>query len=109
MLTATSLSPSLLEEQYKLMREVAQTHAVLSLGVACFQWGACDGGRVDCQVEVFNVWLLCQEPYTIDPSSATFLLQHGFDFNKQFAKGLPYSPNTREVCVGCTGLLTRPD
>ena len=98
-LIATSPSPSSLEDRYKVLREVAETHAVLSLGVACFQWGACDSGHVDWRVEVFNVWLLCQEPYTIDPSSATFLLQHGFDFNKQFAKGLPYSPNSGEVSV----------
>lgn len=98
-LIATSPSPSSLEDRYKVLREVAETRAVLSLGVACFQWGACDSGHVDCRVEVFNVWLLCQESYTIDPSSATFLLQHGFDFNKQFARGLPYSPSTREVCA----------
>ena len=48
-------------------------------------------------VKVFNIWLLCQRPYTIDPSSAKFLLEHGFDFNKQFAKGIPYTPGPLHV------------
>ena len=47
----------------------------------------------------FNVWLMCQKPYTIDPVSAQFLLQHGFDFNKQFAKGIPYTPGPMQVHV----------
>lgn len=54
-------------------------------------------------VQVFNVWLMCQRPYTIDPSSAAFLLQHGFDFNKQFAKGIPYAPGQLEVSTCMTG------
>lgn len=97
------MHPSLssLEEKYKLMRDVTDQYAVLSLGVACFQWGSCDPSGVNCLVEVFNVWLMCQEPYMIDPSSASFLLQHGFDFNKQFAKGLPYNPSITEVVCTC--------
>lgn len=83
------------------MRNVTDQYAVLSLGVACFQWGSCDPSGVNCLVEVFNVWLMCQEPYMIDPSSASFLLQHGFDFNKQFAKGLPYNPSITEVVCTC--------
>lgn len=43
-------------------------------------------------VRVFNITLMCQKPYTIDPSSSQFLLRHGFDFNKQVSKGIPYSP-----------------
>jgi len=53
-------------------------------------------------VQVFNVWLMCQKPYTIDPSSAAFLLQHGFDFNKQFAKGIPYTPGQLQVSAYMT-------
>ena len=90
------------------MQDVAAQYAVLSLGVACFQWGSCDRSAVDCRVEVFNVWLMCQEPYMIDPSSASFLLQHGFDFNKQFAKGLPYNPTITEVMCTQSTLPAEP-
>lgn len=115
-----------------------KSRAILSLGLACFQWTAsqrdeqplylshittspvsnshnheeprspkhCDpdespalnsatsvlSNSITVSVDVFNIWLMCQNPYTIDPSSARFLLKHGFDFNKQFSKGLPYTP-----------------
>ena len=65
------------------------------MGVACFQWqpkGTSPSTCVPCKTEVFNIWLLSQSTYSIDPSSAKFLIDHGFDFNKQFRSGLPYSP-----------------
>ena len=63
------------------------------MGVACFQWQPSSGDiQTTSNVEVFNIWLLSQHSYTIDPSSAKFLIDHGFDFNKQFRLGLPYTP-----------------
>ena len=54
----------------------------------------------------FNILLHCQKPYMIEPQAVQFLLSHGFDFNKQYSKGLPYWPGNqipkhkvRTVCV----------
>ena len=80
-------------ERYKLQSDVVSSYGVLSVGVACFQWQPSpDSMQTLCKVETFNIWLLSQQSYTIDPSSAKFLIDHGFDFNKQFRCGLPYSP-----------------
>ena len=130
-----------MEVRYIIECETVNTRAVLSLGIACFQWrnshttghspllsqttqsppSNCQNGESDLLsnengdfsaavalshssavgvvARVFNVWLMSQKAYTIDPLSARFLLQHGFDFNKQVAKGIPYSPGPMEVCL----------
>ena len=84
-------------ERYKLQCDVASSYSILSMGVACFQWqrpssASTSALQTYCKVEAFNVWMLSQQSYTIDPSSAQFLMEHGFDFNKQFLHGLPYTP-----------------
>jgi len=83
------------------MREVAQSRAILSLGISCFKLKKTKAGngiknkesegRLNIRVKTYNIVVLCTENFVVEPASLTFLVGHGFDFNKQYAKGVPYT------------------
>ena len=80
------------EDRYTSLCTVANTHAVISVGVACFKWAWSDTSVLTCQSSVYDLLLICQQPYLVDPASLHFLISHGFDFNRQYAEGIPFSP-----------------
>ena len=44
----------------------------------------------DYMVQTFNVLTMCSDPFTVECNSVKFLHNHGFDFNKLYAKGILY-------------------
>jgi len=75
-------------ERYDHMARVAMTRSIISLGVSTFKQDEADPAAFACKT--FNVVVLCQEDYIVEPASLQFLVRHGFDFVKQYSKGLPY-------------------
>lgn len=95
------------------MREVAKSRAILSLGISCFKLKKTKAGndtknkesegRLNIMVKTYNILVLCTENFVVEPASLTFLVGHGFDFNKQYAKGVPYTRGDDKVgtCNTC--------
>ncbi|XP_061181728.1 target of EGR1 protein 1-like [Saccostrea echinata] len=110
--TRKTLMAKSVEDRYKGTADNAKSRSVVSLGLSCFQLthvdtkprkhtsdmsddSSVDDGSESCHVwnflvQTYNIMALCQEEYIVEPASLRFLVEHGFDFNKQYSCGVGY-------------------
>jgi len=52
---------------------------------------------VQIENKTYNIFTLCSNGFMIEPESAKFLIEHGFDFNQHLTEGVCYSKEDRQV------------
>eukprot|EP01124_Arcella_intermedia_P023060 TRINITY_DN3573_c0_g1_i1.p1 TRINITY_DN3573_c0_g1~~TRINITY_DN3573_c0_g1_i1.p1 ORF type:complete len:439 (-),score=107.66 TRINITY_DN3573_c0_g1_i1:73-1275(-) len=95
-----------LEERYKALKVIADSHTVLSVGLSCFE--SLDGpsepkepspsSPQECRTNAWTFTFLVRslDDFTSSPSSLKFLVEHGMDFNMVFSQGIPFSKKNLE-------------
>lgn len=96
------------DDRYAAMSRVADTRAIISIGLSCFRQDSrsAETGPLTFTVQTFNILALCQDNYIVEPASLQFLISHGFDFNRQYSLGVSYyrgndRPNNPEDRAHC--------
>eukprot|EP00095_Tigriopus_kingsejongensis_P012370 maker-scaffold190_size271632-snap-gene-0.22 protein:Tk12370 transcript:maker-scaffold190_size271632-snap-gene-0.22-mRNA-1 annotation:"hypothetical protein BRAFLDRAFT_287482" len=87
------LNSSSIEERYAHLNAVAQTRSIVALGLSTFRHTKHHRYHVD----TFNLLALCSQDYIVEPGALKFLVEHGFDFQKQYSSGLPYQRGLVEM------------
>eukprot|EP00842_Homolaphlyctis_polyrhiza_P004748 jgi/Hompol1/5274/HPOL_004330-RA len=80
-----------IDDRYRALANVARTHALVALGLSIFELP--DPSKpTQFAVHNFQFLMLSRAPHSVGPSSLSFLVENGFDFNDQIQNGIPYSP-----------------
>lgn len=93
--TKKLINSQAVDDRYKNIAQVAKTRSIISIGVSCFKIETPPAdeekkSQLTCNVQTFNLMALCSEEYTVEPNALQFLVNHGFDFQKQYGQGIPY-------------------
>ncbi|KAI8925502.1 ribonuclease CAF1 [Entophlyctis helioformis] len=88
-----------IEDRYKALADVARSHALVAFGLSVFEKAppsassaAPASASAAFLVHNFQFVMLSRREHAVDPSSLSFLVEHGFDFNDQIQNGIPYMP-----------------
>ncbi|KAI9203680.1 ribonuclease CAF1 [Polychytrium aggregatum] len=100
------------EDRYRNLKALVESHAVVSFGLSIFHKAEPlpDTSEL-CRpyvVSNFSFSLVCQRDFTLSPSSASFLIDNGFDFNALLRDGIPYLPGALPTKGSSTQKATVP-
>lgn len=87
------LNAPTIDERYRNTGLVAKTRSIISLGLSTYRLLPNDDEKShhwSYLVQTFNIMVLCGEDYIVEPGSLRFLVEHGFDFDKQYSLGVSY-------------------
>ncbi|KAL2912749.1 hypothetical protein HK105_207741 [Polyrhizophydium stewartii] len=81
-----------IEDRYRALVDVVRSHALVAFGLAVFEKPDPRTRPTHYAVHSFQFSMLCRKEHKVSPSSMSFLIEHGFDFNAQIRHGIPYTP-----------------
>jgi len=86
------LNAPTIDDRYKNTALVAKTRSIISLGLSMYRLRPpeADSKSWDYDVQTYNIMVLCSEDYIVEPGSLRFLVEHGFNFQKQYSLGMAY-------------------
>ncbi|CAD5216353.1 unnamed protein product [Bursaphelenchus xylophilus] len=101
-LEITGLGPridpkSQMEEKYLAYKTLAETRSILSLGLSVFKYDGVEDKRVKYKITVFDIMLFELDPFTVDPLSLQFLVNHGLDFNQLISNGVSFRKRIDDI------------
>ena len=101
-LVICSFGFSSIDVRYNALCDIARSRSIISFGLACFHQipSEEDSHETKHEVQVFNLFVLCDDDYVVESQALQFLVKHGFDFNKQYSSGIPYKRgNQKVICI----------
>ena len=102
------LNAASIEDRYNFTGIAAKTRSIISLGLSTFRRVAIDKDDVKAVTfhsQTFDIMVLCSEDYIVEPASLKFLVEHGFNFIKQYSKGLTYYRGNDKVHLAFLKIL----
>ena len=88
-----------IETRFSNTSSIAKTRSIISFGLSMFKLfkNASSDSEFTFHVQTFNILSLCSDDYIVEPASVKLLVEHGFDFNRQYLKGLSYHRGNDKV------------
>ncbi|KAI8851922.1 ribonuclease CAF1 [Chytridium lagenaria] len=81
-----------LRDRFQALSKVVNEHALVAFGLTTFEQISREDEGTHYVINNFNFILLSTSDYKVSAESMCFLVDNGFDFNRQFRDGIPYAP-----------------
>lgn len=98
-----------LEDRFVALKGLVESYSLVELGIACFylknQSYLTTPGEVfdtkwsQYEVRTFSLLLFSKTDFKVSPNSLAFLTRNGFDFNRLFVEGIPFTPKHVSVAL----------
>jgi len=79
------------EQRYEAIKHLVNGHSLISLGLTYWIKKESENYKITYKIYNYTFLLSVNDEFMSTPSSLKFLVEHGFDFNLLFSKGISYS------------------